>query len=170
MSGTKFTSGYFLCDQLDNARFLWKQIPAASRDADAGLCAIWARQGHVGQGLSCSSGCDACTRVVTAARIRAGGAILQREHMSRTFAEIAKAYSLIRAESGARALGVSVAKFSEMATLPDGPWMRRAAPTSSQGGGDREETADDGAAADVDGLRRTHREGGQVAEQMRWDQ
>ena len=106
---------YFLCDQLDNARFLWKRIPAASRDADAELCAIWA----IGNAMWVKDSAAAQGAMLAHAwsqpLVSGLVARLQREHMSRTFAEIAKAYSLIRAESGARALGVSVAKFSEMA-------------------------------------------------------
>lgn len=35
-------AAYLLAEALDSARFLWKRLPAAARDADAELCAIWA--------------------------------------------------------------------------------------------------------------------------------
>ena len=147
-----------------------KRIPATSRDADAELSrsgpigkAMWVKDSAAAQGAMLA---HAWSQPLVSGLV----ARLQREHMSRTFAEIAKACSLIRAESGARALGQRRESSARWQMLPDGPWMRRAAPTSLTRRRDREETADDGAAADVDGLRRTHREGGQVAEQMRWDQ
>ena len=34
-------AAYFMCEQLDDARFLWKRMPAEQRDADAELVALW---------------------------------------------------------------------------------------------------------------------------------
>ena len=32
---------YLLCQQLDNARFLWKRLPTALRDTDPEVAALW---------------------------------------------------------------------------------------------------------------------------------
>ena len=93
---------YLLCQQLDNARFLWKRLPAEPRDADAELVALWG----IGKALWVKEAAQAQAAMAAyswSPPIIAGlVARLQREHLERTFGEMARCYSLISAEALAR--------------------------------------------------------------------
>jgi len=108
-------AAYLMCEQLDEARFLWKRVPAELRDADAELCALWA----IGKAM--------WVKDMAAAQVAMGGfawtppllaelvARMQREHLERSFAQCARAYSLISAEHLASTLGAPVGKIAQMA-------------------------------------------------------
>ena len=93
---------YLLCQQLDNARFLWKRLPAVPRDADPELVALWA----IGKALWVKEAAQAQAAMAAYAwspPIIAGLVTrLQREHLERSFGEMARCYSLISAEALAR--------------------------------------------------------------------
>lgn len=104
---------YFLCQQLDNARFLWKRLPVEARDPE--LNALW----EIGKALWVSDAAAAQAAMVAHvwSPPLVSGLVtrLQREHLQRSFRQFAKAYSIISGEALAKALGVPVATVHEMA-------------------------------------------------------
>ena len=96
---------YLMCEQLDDARFLWKRLPVEQRDADAEAIALWA----IGKamwakdvaGTQAAMGAYAWTPTLLSGLVER----MQREFLQRTFEQCARAYSLISAEHLARTLG-----------------------------------------------------------------
>jgi len=108
-------ASYLLCNQLDNARFLWKRIEPGPRDSEPELCAIWA----VGKAMwvkdhaltqSAITGFSWSPPLMGMLMER-----LQREHLKRCFEDSVRAYSVVSAASLSRTLGVPVETVHQMA-------------------------------------------------------
>jgi len=108
-------AAYLLCNQLDNARFLWKRMDPGPRDADPELCAIWtvgkvmwAKDHALTQ--STITGFSWSPPLMGMLMER-----LQREHLQRCFNDTVRAYSLVSAASLSATLGVPVSTVQQMA-------------------------------------------------------
>lgn len=108
-------ASYLLAEQLDNARFLWKRLPAG-READPELCAIWA----VGKALWAKdhAGAQGAITGFSWSPPLMGMIMerLQRQHLARCFAQTVQAYSLVTAEALSQALGVPLDTVHQMAS------------------------------------------------------
>ena len=108
-------AAYLLTERLDDARFLWKRLPAMLRDSDPELGALWAI-GRV-MWLKDAAAAQAAMRAHAWSPLIAPlVAQLQREQVTRMFGQVAKAYTHVSAESLAQSLGVPVQTVHEMAT------------------------------------------------------
>jgi len=108
-------AAYLLSERLDDARFLWKRLPAALRESDPELGAQWA----IGRAmwLKDAAAAQAAMRAHAWSPLVAPlVAQLQREHVARMFGQVAKAYTHVSAESLAHSLGIPVQAVHEMAT------------------------------------------------------
>lgn len=98
-------AAYLLLEQLDNARFLWKRLPTEPRDADPELCALWA----VGKAMWVKDHAGMQSAITAFSwsppLLEMMMQRLQREHLSRCFAQAVCAYSLVSAESLSQTIG-----------------------------------------------------------------
>lgn len=103
-------AAYLMCEQLNDARFLWKRMPAEQRDADAELVAIW----NIGKAMWAKdiAGAQAAMGAYSWAPPLLSGLLerMQREHLQRSFGHCARAYSLISAEHLAQTLGARLSR------------------------------------------------------------
>ena len=101
-------AAYLICEALDDARLLWRRLGAAlgpAREADGELCALWA----IGKamwvrdlaGAQAAMGAYAWSPPLLSCLI----AQLQTAHLTASFDQCARAYSLISAEHLAATLG-----------------------------------------------------------------
>lgn len=106
-------AAYLMCERLDDARFLWKRVPAEARDPE--LVALWeigkAMWGKDIAAAQAAMVAHAWTQPLLSALLER----MQRTHLERSFAQCARAYSQVSAEHLARTLGAPVAKVNEMA-------------------------------------------------------
>ena len=108
-------AAYLLCNQLDNARFLWKRIEPGLRHREPELCAIWA----VGKAMWAKD--HALTQAAITAFSWSPPLVgmlmerLQREHLHRCFDDSVRCYSLVSAASLSATLGVPVDTIQQMA-------------------------------------------------------
>ena len=98
-------AAYLLCNQLENARFLWKRVEPSMRDADPEFCALWA----VGKAMwakdhaatqSAITGFSWSPPLMGTLMER-----LQREHLKRCFDDSVAVYSMVSASSLSATLG-----------------------------------------------------------------
>lgn len=121
-------ASYLLAEQLDNARFLWKRLPQAQRNSDPEMCAIW----NVGKAMwtkDHASTQGAITGFSWSPPLM--GTMmerLQRQHLSRCFAQTAQAYSMVSADS----LSVTLGACSPSLLLPCTAPRRSRRPCCSQ--------------------------------------
>jgi COP9 signalosome complex subunit 8 len=106
---------YLLCEQLENARFLWKRLKGTEASQDAELGALWsigkAMWGREPAQTQAAMVAHQWSQPVIARLV----ARMQHEHLQRSFDGLARAYSLISASALAAILGISVDKVHEMA-------------------------------------------------------
>ena len=106
---------YLLCEQLENARFLWKRLKGMEASQDAELGALWsigkAMWGREPAQTQAAMVAHQWSQPVIARLV----ARMQHEHLQRSFDGLARAYSLISASALAAILGISVDKVHEMA-------------------------------------------------------
>ena len=108
-------AAHLMCEQLDEARFLWKRVPGEQRDQDPEFVALWA----VGKamwvkdmaGAQAAMAAHAWTPPLLSGLLER----MQREHLARSFAQCARAYSHISAEQLSATLGVPPAKVAALA-------------------------------------------------------
>ena len=98
-------AAYLMCEQLDDARFLWKRLPAEPRDADAEICALWA----IGKAMWIKdiAGAQAAMGAYQWTPTLLSGLLerMRGEHLQRSFAQCGRAYSLVSADHLASTLG-----------------------------------------------------------------
>ena len=113
-------AAYLLCNQLENARFLWKRLEVGPRDAEPELCALWA----VGKAMwvkdhaltqSLITGFSWSPPLMGMLMER-----LQREHLKRCFSDAARVYTRVSADALSKLLGVPVDTVQQMAN--DAGW------------------------------------------------
>lgn len=110
-------AAYLLSARLEDARFLWKRMePKEGRDADAELGALWA----IGKAMWTRD--HAAAQAAMAAHawspplVQPLIAKLQRQHLERSFALMARVYSAVRSEHLSKRLGVPVDAIAQMAS------------------------------------------------------
>jgi hypothetical protein len=96
-------AAYLMCERLEDARFLWKRVPAEARDPE--LVALWeigkAMWGKDIAAAQAAMVAHAWTQPLLSALLER----MQRTHLERSFAQCARAYSQVSAEHLARTLG-----------------------------------------------------------------